>query len=228
METMIQKLGLLWTINFRKFFFVFHNQCQFEGQTPSIKLLSDRFPFAADSYAHYIGRSFLIGTVAFTYSAAIMIYASIIITSCMYFESSIDDLIDSFHCIDATLSVRSNHFGAAAQTEFIEMIEYQISSVEWVEILSVNIRNGLIRAIGFFLSLHHSKLKDIAEYLNFIFFWNLLNALTTMSVSLFMFTKVRWADANFQIDFSSHDFFFFNLRILKMAVCLRSSLLTRS
>lgn len=131
--------------------FIFSQSMSIWGtNTTPIKLLSNRFPFAADSYAFYFGRSFLIGFVAFTYSAAIMIYASIIITSCMYFESSIDDLIDSFHCIDATLSVRTKHYVADAKKELIEMIEYQISSVEWVEMLPVNIRNGMIRAKCFF------------------------------------------------------------------------------
>lgn len=123
---MIQKLGLFCTINFRKFITI--NLIRRTNQ--QIKFFSDSFPFAKNSYAHYFGRLFLIVSVAITYSAAVMMYLSIIITSCMYFESQIDDLIDSFNYIDATLSEKTSIIIADAQKEFIELIEYQISSAE--------------------------------------------------------------------------------------------------
>lgn len=131
----------------------------------------------------------------------------------MYFETAIDDLIDNFQYIDEKLSVRS----VDGQKELIEMVEYQITSVEWVEILFLYWKwNDL----NHFFPKCYSKMKDIAEYLNFIIFWNMLNALSTMSMSLFMFTQVGWIQ--FANRFVKWKFLF---RILKVEVCLPSSLL---
>ncbi|KAJ6640703.1 hypothetical protein Bhyg_05635 [Pseudolycoriella hygida] len=119
------------------------------------------FPFEKDSYLTFFGKNLTVFITTLCYYTAIASFMLILMSTCVCYESCIDDMLDDFRLID-----EANSSNNAKSSSRLDIGRTLVGAVKYQ-----NIVNEHLTAIG--------------RIISGVLFVSILNAITTMALALF-------------------------------------------